>query len=520
MQIKNLRIDNHLCLVDFNIQFETNDGGSSTIIIGDNGSGKSTMIEAILEILVSFDSPKIEKDISYSYEIEYNYAEKDITITKEEHRYRVVIDEVSFEGSYESIKSHLTDNRIFPKRIISFYSGSNDKLKIKLNNVTTNYKKKCRKVIDAFLEEMSSEETGMIYNLPDRKYLYCDENLTSIYLAAILCGNHSYEKDYLKKCFSCSKLESIDMVINVDKAEALFGRGKFEGDQPTGLYYLSDYIDYRFTDILKRGFIYSSIGKSYFTLSKIDELEVDSIAIYNYFEKLHLLFDAYYEVTVIQNDNYIKCKNLSEGQRQIIKVLGMLGVCKSEDCLVLMDEPDAHMNPKWKYEIKDIIDEVLKQSTNTQALIATHDPLVINGVSKEFIRIFERNNETGFTKVIKPESDTEGMGIDGLLQSEYYGLRTSYDKKATQEFEKRQILYEKLINNEINDEEKEELRKLTKEISSMPISTNSIDFLYDDFIRVFRKMKEYKKEYLAFDEIQERNKKIKEIIQALFEGQV
>lgn len=48
MQIKRLRIDKHLCLVDFDIRFATVSGGSSTILIGENGAGKSTMIECIL----------------------------------------------------------------------------------------------------------------------------------------------------------------------------------------------------------------------------------------------------------------------------------------------------------------------------------------------------------------------------------------------------------------------------------------------------------------------------------------
>ena len=216
---------------------------------------------------------------------------------------------------------------------------------------------------------------------------------------------------------------------------------------------------------------------------------------------------------------------LSEGQRQLIKVLGMLGVCKSEDSLVLMDEPDSHMNPKWKYDLRDIIEKCLSDGavTNTQAIIATHDPLVINGVPKEYIRIFTHNqvvvsnNGYYFTKVITPTEATEGLGIDGLLQSEYYGLRTSYDKKATDKFLRRQELYEKLINKDISDEERAELRSLTKELASMQMSRNSIDFLYDDFIKVFKQTEYFKKEYLSFDEMQERNDKINEIIKALYE---
>ena len=204
----------------------------------------------------------------------------------------------------------------------------------------------------------------------------------------------------------------------------------------------------------------------------------------------------------------------------------MLSVCREEDTLVLMDEPDAHMNPRWKYELKSTIDHCLENAVNTQAVIATHDPLVINGVDKRFIRVFTSNpgfvehNNWYFTKVIEPTSDTEGLGIDGLLQSEYYGLRTSYDKKATDKFTRRQELYSKLINGEADDEEKEELRKLTKEIGSLPMSYNSIDFLYDDFISVYKNTDLFAKEYLSFDEIQKRRKKIKEILTALYEGQV
>ena len=71
-----------------------------------------------------------------------------------------------------------------------------------------------------------------------------------------------------------------------------------------------------------------------------------------------------------------------------------------------MDEPDAYMNPRWKYEIKETMDNSLRDAINTQAIVATHDPLVINGVPKEFIRIFTHNenlvsnNGYYFTKVI------------------------------------------------------------------------------------------------------------------------
>ena len=526
MQIKRLYVNNHLCLVDFEINFNTINGGSSTILIGENGTGKSTMLETILEILMSFDSPSIEKNIDYDYTIEYEYAQRWQCIQKVNHNYRVDIDDLVCEGGYEKVRLFVKSERIFPQRIITFYSGSNNKLKPQISHINSQYTKLCRNTLHCFLKAMSDDTERLLPNFPKRKYNYCYEDLTPIYLSAMLCGQDSFERQYFTSACQFNKVEFIDMEINVDKVERILGHEHFEGDIPINLYYLTDFIDYRFTDYLRRGFMYSLLGKSYFEIKNLEELNVDAITILEFFEKLHSLFDAHFDVAVSQGPSLIKCGQMSEGQRQLIKILGMLGICKTEDCLVLMDEPDAHMNPKWKYEIKETIDHSLAEAINTQAIIATHDPLVINGVSKEYIRIFTHNEDVrqnnGFyiTQVIEPSEDTAGMGIDGLLQSQYYRLLTSYDKPTFDKFKERQQLYIKLINNEISPEEKVRLKQLTKELGSLPKAYTTIDFLYDDFIKVYRNSPLYHKEYFSFDELERRRTEIEEIISALYEAQI
>lgn len=52
MQVIRLKVDDCKCLVDFDIRFNINrDAGSSTILIGENGTGKSTMLKTVLEIM-------------------------------------------------------------------------------------------------------------------------------------------------------------------------------------------------------------------------------------------------------------------------------------------------------------------------------------------------------------------------------------------------------------------------------------------------------------------------------------
>lgn len=523
MQIKRLRIDNYRCFLDFDIAFTTISGGGATILIGENGTGKSTMMECLLNILMSFDSPAIEKQIDYNYTLDYEYAQKLVSVVKVGHDYRIAINDFLVEGSYKKIRPVVQKRSPFPQRVIAFYSGGNNKLAPNIGRINARYSSLCRKTLRNFLRAMSDDSEQFLPTFSKKKYNYCEEGFVPIYLVSILCGQESFEKSYLSTACDFGAVLYVDMVINVDKVEKIFGRGRFEGDAPTRLYYLTDFIDHRFTDVLRRGFIYSAAGKAYFSIKGIDALDVDSIAILEFFEKLYTLFDAKLEVTVFYGKSTAKCSEMSEGQRQLIKILGMLGICKTEDCLVLMDEPDAYMNPKWKYEIKETMDNSLKEAINTQAIIATHDPLVINGVAKEFIRIFTRtevqilDDVCCLTKVITPTEDTEGMGIDGLLQSEYYGLQTSYDKASHQKFLRRQELYAKLIHDEATENEKEELRAITKELGMLPLSYNSIDFLYDDFLNVYKNTDLYRKEYLSYDEVIKRREKIQDIIEKLYE---
>lgn len=517
MQIRRLSIHTKRCLSDFYIEFYTPNQVSTTILIGENGAGKSTMMEAILEILLSFDSPATESRINYDYVLEYEYAQKDIHIAKSWHNYYVDVDGEVFEGSYSAVRNWLKGQRIFPKRIITFYSGANNKLEPQIRKINTEFKKQYRTIMRGYLWVINNVTQSDPPSIPVRKYNLCDEQMVPIYLCSILGGPRSYEKKYLVEQCGFDFIARFLMIIDLDKVEKLFGNEHFEGDYPHHLFQVAEYIDPEMCEYLRRGWLYASKNKGYFEIEELRDCGVNSRNIMEFFQILQDLFDAEYETYISIGNRVVTSSDLSEGQRQLIKVLGMLGICKNEDCLILLDEPDAHMNPQWKYGIKKIMNGCLEEAQNAQAIIATHDPLVVNGVPKEFIRIFE--NIEGRTTVHVPTEETTGMGIDGLLQSQYYRLKTTYDEPTSDKFTERQSLYIKLINNEISPDERARLRELTLELGALPKSFTTIDFLYDDFIKVYRNSPLYCKEYLSFDELDRRRAEIEEILNALYEGQ-
>ena len=519
MHIKSLHIDSFKCLQDFEINFDTDNGGSAAILIGENGTGKSSMMEMIIRIFMSIYSLQYNTSrsrtriVTGNYLLEYTYASKTIKIQMQNDRYNVWENDNQILANARILQfrnvMRADSNRLLPMRIISFYSGMNASIQRLNELIYKNYKKACFDAVKCYL----SVEEGVPY-MPTKHFIYCSDYFTQVYLCSFLCCNNQEQADCLRNPSGIQEISRVKVFLNTEGLSKSLKRAVGTEDVERTLEFLDSELCKLFQDPEILGTMYS------YSILKNRDWGTDAIDILDFFDRLQTIFDAQIDVEVTINNIIVSCDALSEGQRQLIKMVGMLGLCRSQDTLVLLDEPDAHMNPRWKYDIFSTITEVLKPAINTQAIIATHDPLVINGVSKEYIRIFERDTETENIKVFPPDVDTEGMGIDGLLQSEYYGLKTSYDKKTTEEFVRRQELYEKLIKKTISDEEKEELRELTRKISSMPISSNSIDFLYDDFISVFRKMDLYSKEYLSFDQIQERKEKIKEIIRALYEGQV
>lgn len=201
---------------------------------------------------MSFDSPAIEKQIDYSYSMEYNYAQKAVCIVQSNHNYRITVDDVFCEGSYKRVRSFIQSHSLFPQRIIAFYSGANNKLLPQIEQINKSYVRQCRNTLVRFLKAMNDESERFLPNFPKRKYNYCDEGMTPIYLASILCGQDSFEQNYLVDACHFDEVQCVDMAINIDKVEGVFGRGRFEGDVPTGLYYLTDFIDHRFTDLLSQ----------------------------------------------------------------------------------------------------------------------------------------------------------------------------------------------------------------------------------------------------------------------------
>ena len=123
-------------------------------------------------------------------------------------------------------------------------------------------------------------------------------------------------------------------------------------------------------------------------------------------------------------DGSLTFRELSEGEQQLLMVLGLLRFTREDESLFLLDEPDTHLNPAWSVQYLKFLREIGGAQENSHVIMATHDPLVISGLERSQVQILQRNDDTGRIEVQQPESDPKYMGVPALLLSEVYGLRS------------------------------------------------------------------------------------------------
>jgi restriction endonuclease S subunit/predicted ATPase len=181
---------------------------------------------------------------------------------------------------------------------------------------------------------------------------------------------------------------------------------------------------------------------------------------------------------------------LSEGEQQLLMVLGLMRFTKSHQSLVLLDEPDTHINPQWSVKyIKDLTwvmsDNALQspEQQTSQTLMATHDPLVIASLIKEQIHILKRDPETGICRWTPAGVNPRGLGFTGILTSEMFGFRSDLDQETLDDLDNRVRLI--AIDRSLNAREKKELEDIDRRLTAAGFSKAFSDPYYSAFVRAW-----------------------------------
>lgn len=145
-----------------------------------------------------------------------------------------------------------------------------------------------------------------------------------------------------------------------------------------------------------------------------------------------LIEEVRIRVRLKKNDGNVTFRELSEGEQQLLTVLGLLRFTAEDESLFLLDEPDTHLNPRWCVDYLNYLKSFVGQSSegqdNSHIILTTHNPLAIAELVKEQVQILYREAGSRTVRAENPAVDPKGMGFAGIVTSDMFGLGTSLDK--------------------------------------------------------------------------------------------
>lgn len=125
--------------------------------------------------------------------------------------------------------------------------------------------------------------------------------------------------------------------------------------------------------------------------------------------------------------------------------------------IVLIDEIDLHLHPKWQ---RRIIADLSKTFPNIQFIVTSHSPILLQGaIDNAQIIVL---NGTKASEIPSEELDT--YDISQILISELFNLESSRAPKWDKQIEEQEAL---LAKPTLSAEEKEKLEQLSKELSAL-----------------------------------------------------
>lgn len=519
MKIKSLWISEHKNIKDKTFTF--NDRLIS-LLVGLNGLGKSNLLEAIVIIFRDLDLASSDKELTtetsksfFDYKIEYSCKKNDIRIEAINASFKIEV-KLQEEDDYKEITygSYKKSNIYFPDLIFGYYSGENKRIKQFFakhsEDRITNLKSAALNKDENILGKMffTDQNFGELIFLT--LWVFKDTEKFGNKIKKLLQDyinidfNSHIEIKICNPAFKYSDAINSDMLfenIQNDKAFPFWGL-KGDIDKLLRIFYNNNssksepitYIDKR-----------EDSNKKINEFVVFDKLNFDSLReefeeVFDSPIKLFDVLQAADDLGIIYNINTIISKNgtsvnhdfsgLSEGEQQLLTVIGLIMLSSEFDSFYILDEPDTHLNPQWQRDYIKLLEEFNFDEKSDQILVATHSPLIVQSSENADVFLFKKENEK--TVINYDEHKIHNWRIDQVMQSDYFGIINTRPPSLDEFMKKREELLSKTI---FTDKDRSMLRKIEKKEGALPNGETLNDLETLHFLKkIVTKSKKYDKD--------------------------
>lgn len=491
-------------LSDYTVRFDPSH--SIDIILGWNGTGKSNLFESLIIIFRDLHAwsqgSSWNKTTIKGYRLRYKINEQVVDVSWNPEAMRSPLIQLidSQEQQEKSIKI-AKKNLPLPRFIFGYYSGPTNRLAEHFWPMNeTHYRR---------LYNAPSDDPETLANLLQERRFFCAENRHAKYvLLAFFHNKDPAISEFLEERLRMVDFESALFVIRRPRwakkgktSEDFWGAGGIMRRVMERLrqFAIAPMV---IEQTVSEGYNSKREEHYYFFLPDLQSLHAFAAEYKNartFFLALEsidfseLIYDLKIQVRVKATNTEqvaITFHELSEGEQQLLMVLGLMRFTKSHQSLVLLDEPDTHLNPHWSVDYLKLLTHVMSENSNeseeqqtSQILMSTHDPLVIASLFKEQIHLLKRDWETGACKWEQPTVNPRGLGFTGILTSEMFGMRSDLDEETLADLDIKVRLIAK--EDALTPEEAIKLEEINKRLEDAGFQKAFSDPYYAAFIRAW-----------------------------------
>ncbi|HNS10103.1 MAG TPA: AAA family ATPase [Candidatus Ozemobacteraceae bacterium] len=380
MRLKHILISEYKNLKNFELSFDGN--SFIDVFVGKNGTGKSNLFEALIEIFNHiYNSRRRKARLQFAYSLGYEINGNNFELKWDTNEFFI-----------EGKKRTTTSNVSLPDNVLAYYSGHNTAVTKLVKSYETAFRRR--------IKQIDPNESRYFLGIgPDYKELLLatlliqpDQNKARSYI----CNKLGITKVgdtvtfTLKRHLLVNKKQHFD---HLDSATRFWGI--------TGI--AREFLDLLILCI-KGEFNLNSLydeKKDVYTIPVNVELfrvrfnGKDSGYVFRQFDNLKtlgMLAGISLPLQLATGMNAFT-SHFSDGQFQTVYIYAIVELFKDRNCITLLDEPDSFLHPEWQYDfLKQVFDITDAASKNNHVLMSSHSAVTLIPHDRRKIKFFDIKN--------------------------------------------------------------------------------------------------------------------------------